>query len=49
MGYPWDRLDKPVFMAVPKLMLTDFGIHFIDWGVVTTILVKKWALLKKVI
>ena len=28
MGYRFNRLDEPIFMAVPKLMLTDFGIHY---------------------
>ena len=27
MGYPLNHLDEPVFMAVPKPMLTEFGIH----------------------
>ena len=27
MGYRLNRLDEPVFMAVPKPMLTEFGIH----------------------
>ena len=27
MGYCLNRLDEPVFMAVPKPMLTEFGIH----------------------
>ena len=27
MGYGLDCLDEPVFMAVPKPMLTEFGIH----------------------
>ena len=27
MGYHLNRLDEPVFMAVPKPMLTEFGIH----------------------
>ena len=26
MGYRLNRLDEPVFMAVPKLMLTEFGM-----------------------
>jgi len=25
--YRLNRLDEPVFMAGPKLMLTEFGIH----------------------
>ena len=25
--YRWNRLDEPVFMAVPKPMRTEFGIH----------------------
>ena len=29
MGYRLNRLDEPVFMAVPKPMLTEFGIHYI--------------------
>ena len=28
MGYRLNRLDQPVFMAVPKPMLTEFGIHY---------------------
>ena len=28
MGYRLNRLDEPVFMAVPKIMLTEFGIHY---------------------
>ena len=27
VGYRLNRLDEPVFMAVPKPMLTEFGIH----------------------
>ena len=27
MGYRLNRLDEPVFMAVRKPMLTEFGIH----------------------
>ena len=27
MGYLLNQLDEPVFMAVPKPMLTEFGIH----------------------
>ena len=27
MGYRLNRLDEPVFMVVPKPMLTEFGIH----------------------
>ena len=27
MGYRLNRLDEPVFMAVSKLLLTEFGIH----------------------
>ena len=27
MGYCLDRLDEPVFVAVPKPMLTEFGIN----------------------
>ena len=27
MGYRWNRLDVPVFMAGPKPMRTKFGIH----------------------
>ena len=26
MGYRLNRLDEPVFIAVPKPLLTDFGI-----------------------
>ena len=28
MQYRLNRLDEPVFMAVPKPMLTEFGIHY---------------------
>ena len=28
MEYRLNRLDEPVFMAVPKPMLTEFGIHY---------------------
>ena len=28
MGYRLNRVDEPVFMAVPKHMLTEFGIHY---------------------
>ena len=28
MGYRLNRLDKSVFMAVPKPMLTEFSIHY---------------------
>ena len=34
MGYRLNHLDEPVFMAVPKPMLIEFGI---DWRVVGTI------------
>ena len=27
MGYRLNRLDEPVFMAVTKPLLTEFGIH----------------------
>ena len=27
MGYRSNRLDEPIFMAVPKPMLTELGIH----------------------
>ena len=27
MGYRLNRLDEPVFIAGPKPMLTEFGIH----------------------
>ena len=27
MGYHLNRLDEPVFMAGPKPMLTEFGVH----------------------
>ena len=38
MGYRLNRLDEPVFMAVPKSMLTEFGMSFIrDWRVVVKI------------
>ena len=29
MGYGLNRLDEPVFMAVSKPLLTEFGIHHI--------------------
>ena len=29
MGYHLNRLDEPVFMAVSKPLLTEFGIHHI--------------------
>ena len=28
MGYRLNRLDEPVFIAVSKPMLTEFGIHY---------------------
>ena len=28
MGYRLNRLDEPVFMAVSKPMLTEFGTHY---------------------
>ena len=28
MGYRLNLLDEPVFMAVSKPMLTEFGIHY---------------------
>ena len=28
MGYRLNRLDEPVFMAGPKPMRTEFGIHY---------------------
>ena len=28
VGYRLNHLDVPVFMAVPKPMLTEFGIHY---------------------
>ena len=28
MGYRLNRLDEPVFMAVSKLLLTEFGIYY---------------------
>ena len=28
MGYYLNRLDEPVFMAGPKPMLTEIGIHY---------------------
>ena len=28
MGYRLNRLTKPVFIAVSKLLLTEFGIHY---------------------
>ena len=27
MGYRLNRLDEPIFMAVSKPLLTEFGIH----------------------
>ena len=27
MGYRWNRRDEPIFMAGPKPMQTEFGIH----------------------
>ena len=27
MGYRWNRLDEPIFMAGPEPMQTEFGIH----------------------
>ena len=37
MGYRFNRLDEPVFIAVSKLLLTEFGIHYIlegcEWNV----------------
>ena len=27
VGYRWNRLDEPVFMARPKPLLTEFGVH----------------------
>ena len=27
MGYRFNRLDEPIFMAGPKPMRTEFGIH----------------------
>ena len=32
MGYHLNCLDEPVFMAVPKPMLTDFGTHHMQIG-----------------
>ena len=29
MGYHLNRLDEPIFMALPKPMLTEFSIHYI--------------------
>ena len=29
MGYRLNRLDKPVFIAMSKPLLTEFGIHHI--------------------
>ena len=29
MGYRLNRLDEPIFMAVPKPMLTEFSIRYI--------------------
>ena len=28
VGYRLNRLDEPVFMAVPKSILTEFDIHY---------------------
>ena len=28
MGYRLNRPDEPIFMAVPKPMLTEFDIHY---------------------
>ena len=28
MGYRLNRLTEPVFIAVSKILLTDFGIHY---------------------
>ena len=28
MGYRLNRLIEPVFIALPKLLLTEFGIHY---------------------
>ena len=28
MGYRLNRLDETVFMAVPKVMVIEFGIHY---------------------
>ena len=28
MGYLLNRLDEPGFMAVPKPLLSEFGIHY---------------------
>ena len=28
MGYCFNRLDEPVFIAVSKPLLTEFGIHY---------------------
>ena len=28
MGYRLNRLDEPVFIAVSKPLLTEFGIHY---------------------
>ena len=28
MGYHLNRLDEPFFMAVPKPLLTEFGVHY---------------------
>ena len=28
MGYRLNRLTEPVFIAVSKLLLTEFGIHY---------------------
>ena len=28
VGYCLNRLDEPIFMALPKPILTEFGIHY---------------------
>ena len=45
MGYRLNRLDEPIFMAVPKPMLTEFGIHYILESCVETIKMVVLALL----
>ena len=36
MRYRCNRLDEPIFIAMSKPILTEFGIHHIDWRVVLT-------------
>ena len=34
MGHRLNRLDEPIFIAVSKPLLTEFGIHHRDWKIV---------------